>query len=165
MQPAVRDELERASMAARMLERLPPSPLGDEGERLRAELSAQVVPDSRAQKIRRFFGEKLAFLSVDRNRMATPVARVLRHIHQYRNESQHQDRVRVGSIQPATLILFDIATELFVTLRSGKTSRSSGPRKASERRSTSGRRCTITSTFATKSWTRCCCVWGSVTAP
>jgi hypothetical protein len=119
MHRTVREELEHASFYSRLLERLPAGPLDAEGERMRSEFSTNVVPDSRAQKIRRFFGEKLKFLAKDRDRMPESIARVLNHIHDYRNETQHQDRVRVGSLRPATLILFDIATELLVTLNPG----------------------------------------------
>ena len=119
MHRAVGDELEHASFYSRLLERLPPGPLDADGERMRSEFSAHVVPDKQARKVRRFFGEKLTFLATDRDRISRPVARVLRHIHDYRNETQHQDRVRVGSLRPATLILFDIATELLVTLNPG----------------------------------------------
>lgn len=121
MHRAVGDELEHASFYSRLLERLPPGPLDEDGERMRSEFSTHVVPDTRAQKVRRFFGEKLTFLATDRDRISMPVARVLRHIHDYRNETQHQDRVRVGSLRPATLILFEIATELLVTLNPGST--------------------------------------------
>jgi hypothetical protein len=119
MHRAVGDELEHASFYSRLLERLPPGPLDADGEWMRSEFSAHVVPDKQARKVRRFFGEKLTFLATDRDRISRPVARVLRHIHDYRNETQHQDRVRVGSLRPATLILFDIATELLVTLNPG----------------------------------------------
>jgi hypothetical protein len=88
---------------------------------MRSEFEAHVVPDKQAQKVRRFFGEKLTFLATDRDRISKPIARVLRHIHDYRNEAPHQDRVRVGSLRSATLILFDIATELLVTLNPGST--------------------------------------------
>ena len=121
MHRAVQEELEHASLYSRLLERLPPGPLDADGERMRSEFSALVVPDKQAQRVRRFFGEKLTFLGTDRDRISKPVARVLRHIHDYRNETQHQDRVRVGSLRPATLILFDIATELLVTLNLGST--------------------------------------------
>jgi hypothetical protein len=121
MQRAVGDELEHAWFYSRLLERLPLGPLDADGERMRSEFQAHVVPDKRAQKVRRFFGEKLTFLATERDRIPRPIARVLRHIHDYRNEAQHQDRVRVGSLRSATLILFDIATELLVTLKPGST--------------------------------------------
>ncbi len=50
-----------------------------------------------------------------------PCARALKHLHDYRNETQHQDQVRPESIKPPTLVYFDIAADFLVRLHPGTT--------------------------------------------
>jgi hypothetical protein len=90
-------------MYARMLESFPKGPLDLEGE-IRRDLWLQVVPIQQQKLIRRVFGEKILFLSKDHDCVPGPSARALRHLHDYRNETQHPDRLRWESIRPAVLI-------------------------------------------------------------
>ena len=117
----VSDDLSGANMYARMLQRFPDGPLDAKGEALRQEIAAKIIPPSRQKKVARYFGEKLTLLS-EGGQLPFTTARALRHLHEYRNELQHQDHVRPESILPAALILFDIALDLMVTLVPDSTS-------------------------------------------
>jgi len=121
MHRVIEDKLRHANMYARMLETLTAVPLDAKGEEIRKEISAEVVPTSRQKQIRRVFGAKIAFLSDDHDCIPRPSARALRHLHDYRNETQHQDQVREESIRAAVLVLFDIATDFLVRLQPGTT--------------------------------------------
>jgi hypothetical protein len=122
MHRVIEGKLRHANMYARMLENFPKGPLDPEGEKIRRDLSLQIVPIKQQKQIRRIFGEKILFLSKDHDSIPGPSARALRHLHDYRNETQHQDQVRSESIRPAVLILFDIATDFLVRLQPGTTS-------------------------------------------
>lgn len=109
MQRAVTSETAYSDMYSRMLHHHRDAPN-------REELEAHIVPPQQLAKLKRFFDEKALFLSRDRGRIAAPLARVLRHLHRYRNEVYHSDQLRPESIRPATLLLFDIDCELFTQL-------------------------------------------------
>ena len=117
----VTEDLGRANMYARMLQKFPDGPLDAKGETLRQEIAAEIVPPARQKKVARYFGEKLTLLS-ESGQLRFATARALRHLHDYRNELQHHDHVRPESILPAALILFDIALDLMVTLGPSSTS-------------------------------------------
>jgi len=117
----VSEDLARANMYARMLQRFPGGPLDAKGEALRQDIAAAIIPLARQKKVARYFGEKLTLLS-ESGQLPFATTRVLRHLHNYRNELQHHDHVRPESIFPAALILFDIALDLMVTLVPGSTS-------------------------------------------
>jgi hypothetical protein len=117
----VREDLGSANMYGRMLQRFPDGPLDAEGEVLRQEIAAKIIPPARQKKVARYFGEKLTLLS-ESGHLPFATTRALRHLHDYRNELQHHDHVRPESILPAALILFDIALDLIVTLVPGSTS-------------------------------------------
>jgi hypothetical protein len=117
----VSDTLQSANMYARMLQRFPDGPLDAQGEALRQEIAAKTIPQARQKRVARFFGEKLTLLT-ENGELPAATARALRHLHDYRNELQHHDRVRPESIRPAALILFDIALDLMVTLVPGSMS-------------------------------------------
>lgn len=117
----VNQDLDGANSYARMLQRFPDGPLDAKGEALREEIAARTIPQARQKKVARFFGEKLTHLS-ERGELPAATAHALRHLHDYRNELQHHDRVRPESIRPAALILFDIALDLVVTLAPGSMS-------------------------------------------
>ena len=119
MSRVIDDELGYARTYARILKMFPAGPLDVESEALRREIEAKVLPSRRQKKIERYFDEKLTFLSDDCRRLPSPTARALRHLHKYRNETQHHDQIREGSIRPAVLVLFDIAADLLVNLQSG----------------------------------------------
>lgn len=126
MHRSIEGKLQYADMYARMLKNFPTGPLDAKGEELRREISSHIVPTSRQKQIRRFFGEKIVFLSDDHDCIPHPSARALRHLHDYRNETQHQDEVRPESIRAAVLVLFDIATDFLVRLRPGTTAWTGG---------------------------------------
>ena len=119
MSRVIDDKLGRARMYARLLENFASGALDAKGEALKREIVERVIPAPRQKKIERYFGEKLTFLSDDCGCLPSPAARALRRLHQYRNETQHHDRIRVGSIRPAVLVLFDITADLLVSLSSG----------------------------------------------
>ncbi len=121
MHRVIEHEMGYSNMYARMLESFPLGPLDPSGEELRREISTHVVAPKRQKEIRRVFGEKIRFLSEDRGKIPLPSARALKHLHDYRNETQHQDQVRSESIKPATLVYFDISADFLVRLHPGTT--------------------------------------------
>jgi len=82
-----------------------------------SQLAARIIPEKRKHKLGKYYNEKVDFLSQELHHMSVPVARVLKHIHDYRNEAYHNDRIRPDSIRPAVLILFDVVCTLLATLR------------------------------------------------
>lgn len=121
LQRRISEDLSRANMYARMLQRFPDGPLDPQGEALKQEIAAEIIPSARQKKVARYFGEKLKLLA-ESGELHVETARALGHLHAYRNELQHHDHVRPESILPAALILFDIALDLMVTLVPGTTS-------------------------------------------
>ena len=121
MHRVIEGEMMYSDMYARMLENFPANNLDAKGEELRREMATHVVPSKVQKEIRRVFGKKIKFLSEDRDKIPLPCARVLNHLHDYRNETQHQDQVRSESITAATLVYFDIATDFLVRLQPGST--------------------------------------------
>jgi hypothetical protein len=85
-------------------------------------MESHVIPPRRQKEIHRVFGEKIKFLSDDHDKIPVPCARALKHLHDYRNETQHHDEVREESIMAATLVYFDIAADFLVRLAPGTTS-------------------------------------------
>src|ERR1035438_3167928 len=79
MHRVIENELQRASRYGRMLENFLLGPLDAEEEELRREIAWHVVPASRQKQIRRYFGEKVKFLSEDRDRIPQASARALMH--------------------------------------------------------------------------------------
>ena len=98
------ERLSDARMYARLLEKVPAGPLDIKGEALRRNIKANVIPSRRQRKIERSFDEKLTFLSNDCRRLPPSAAQALSHLHKYRNETQHHDLIREGSIRPALLV-------------------------------------------------------------
>lgn len=117
MSRVIDDKFGRARMYAQMLGNFPAGALDVESETLKRKIAAEVIPERRQKKVERDFNEKLALLSENCRDLPPPTARTLRHLHLYRNETQHHDRIRVGSIRPAVLVLFDIAADLLVSLQ------------------------------------------------
>ena len=122
MHRAIEDEFRHANMWARMLENFPENNLDAKGQELRREMENHVIPPRRQKEIHRVFGEKIKFLSEDHDKIPVPCARALKHLHDYRNETQHHDEVREESIMAATLVYFDIAADFLVRLAPGTTS-------------------------------------------
>jgi hypothetical protein len=122
MHHVIEDALRHSEAYERMLQTFPDGPLDAQGEELRRSIASNVVPAKQQKQIRRYFGKKVAFLSEDHTFIPRPSARALRHLHTYRNETQHSDHVRPESISPAVLVLFDIATDLLARLTPGATS-------------------------------------------
>lgn len=126
MYRVVEGKLQHAEMYARMLQNFQGGPLDAQGEELSRDMLSHIVPSNRQKQIRHVFGEKIVFLSDDHDCIPRPSARALRHLHDYRNETQHQDHVRAESIRAAVLVLFDIATDFLVRLHPGTTTWQSG---------------------------------------
>lgn len=122
MHRVIDDQFRHANMWARMLENFPDKNLDAKGQELRREMESHVIPPKRQKEIRRVFGEKIKFLSEDHDKIPLPCARALNHLHDYRNETQHNDEVREESIMAATLVYFDIAGDFLVRLNPGSTS-------------------------------------------
>jgi len=121
MHRVIEGEMMYSDMYARMLENFPANNLDAKGEELRREMATHVVPQKVQKEIRRVFGKKIKFLCEDRDKVSLPCARVLNHLHDYRNMTQHRDQVRSESITAATLVYFDIATDFLVRLQPGST--------------------------------------------
>ena len=111
MQRVIEGKLQNADMWARMLKNFPDNNLDAKGQELRQEMESHVIPPKRQKEIRRVFGEKIKFLSEDHDKIPLPAARALKHLHDYRNETQHNDQVREESIMAATLLYFEIAAD------------------------------------------------------
>lgn len=125
MHRVIEHELEYSKMYARMLDNFLTDNLDAKGQKLRQEMESHVIPPKRQKEIRRVFGEKIKFLSEDHDKIPLPAARALKHLHDYRNETQHNDEVREESIMAATFLYFDIAADFLVRLTPGSTSWSS----------------------------------------
>ena len=109
-------------MYARMLENFPSGPLDPRGEELRREMSTHVVPPKRTKgNSSRLWQDQISRGRHRAKKIPIPSARALKHLHDYRNETQHQDQVRSESIKPATLVYFDIAADFLVRLHPGTT--------------------------------------------
>src|ERR1700719_2116764 len=94
MHRVIEGKMMYSDMYARMLENFPADPLDPKREEIRQEMATHVVQPKRQKEIRRVFGEKIKFLSEDHDIIPLPCARALKHLHDYRNETQHQDQVR-----------------------------------------------------------------------
>jgi hypothetical protein len=117
MHRAIQDELTYSEWYSQMAASLRSIPQEEaEKRRLLSESEPKIILGKRQQSFDRYFNEKVNFLSQERQHISMPVARVLKHIHDYRNEAYHNDRVRPDSIRPAVLILFDVACTLLATL-------------------------------------------------
>ena len=112
-------ELRHARTYAQLLKVFPTDALDIKSEALKRNIEEKIVPSRRQKKIEHNFDEKLTYLSNDCRRLPPPTARALRRLHKYRNETQHRDLIREGSIRPAVLVLFDIAVDLLVSLHTG----------------------------------------------
>lgn len=121
---AASGELRHAEMYDRMLKNFPPPPLDERMTELHKDIRTRAIDAKRRENIKRFFAPKTRLL-VQRGRLPAPLARVVNHLHGYRNDAFHAQTVRRESIAPATLILFDVTCELFLCLPPGSTSYSS----------------------------------------
>jgi hypothetical protein len=73
------------------------------GENDLNELRARIVSGTRRKKIEREFGAKCDYL-MDRGLLAGPQVRVLKKLHDYRNETYHRDKVRPPTLASAVKI-------------------------------------------------------------
>ena len=121
MHRVIEGKMMYSDMYERMLENFPSDPPDAKGKEIRQELATHVVPRKRQKEIRRLFGEKIKFLSENHDKIPVPCARALKHLHDYRNETQHRDEVRSESINAATLVYFDIAADFLTRLQPGTT--------------------------------------------
>jgi hypothetical protein len=122
MHRSIQDELAYSDWYAQMAESVRCYPgKDDEKQRILLKYSAKIIPKKLQHAIDRDFNMKVDFLSQERQHISVPIARVLKHIHYYRNEAYHNDRIRPDSIRPAVLILFDVVCTLLATLRRDST--------------------------------------------
>jgi hypothetical protein len=82
----------------------------------KAELQRSVLSKKQRREVERFFGAKLSYLEA-RGALPSAYARVLRKLHQYRNEAYHQDAVRRGSLRSAVKVYAIVVCELMRILR------------------------------------------------
>ena len=68
------------------------------------ELRSHVVSNTRRKKIDKEFDAKCDFL-YEKDLLAEPQVRVLKRLHDYRNETYHRDEVRSGTLASAAKIL------------------------------------------------------------
>ena len=97
-------EVSHARTYAKLLKMFPKGPLDVKSKALKREFEEKIIPSRRQRKIEHNFNEKLTYLSNDCRCLPTPTARALRRLHKYRNETQHHDLIREGSIRPAVLV-------------------------------------------------------------
>lgn len=101
----------------RMWQRLTELPVPPPDEDWVKDIRARIIPDSLKRKIRKFFDEKVRYLTEDRNLLQPAVAQVLSSIHRYRNEAYHRDKVRKEIIRPVVLLLYEVVCDLLPRLR------------------------------------------------
>jgi len=82
----------------------------------RDEVKQDVVPRGRRAELARLFPAKVDFLE-ERGCIEATVGRVLKKLHQYRNELYHREHLRLGTIRTACLVYFDIACSFFESLK------------------------------------------------
>ena len=108
--------------SSRMYENLPQNvlqyPQDPKKDEFVTEFQRHIVPDSRKKKIRKFFDEKVVFLSEDRVLLEPSLAKVLSVVHRYRNEAYHQDKLRKATIRPVALLSFEAVCDLLTRLDS-----------------------------------------------
>lgn len=75
----------------------------------------------RRARLKRFFGEKLAYLSAEKSKLAPSVAEVLSYLHDYRNHAYHGGRFTPGLVRALALLLFDLNCRLLEDLKPGTT--------------------------------------------
>ena len=74
-------------------------------------MAGNYVDDKRLYEIEKHFPKKVAFL-VERGIIDRALGDSLNKLHDYRNEAQHRDTVRVATIGPAVRIYFDMTCTL-----------------------------------------------------
>ena len=82
---------------------------------LLAEAQDKYIDDKRARQIERNFGQKVRLL-VDRGYLEPTLGACLDRLHEYRNEAYHKGHVRVGNLQQAVRIYFEIDCTLLADL-------------------------------------------------
>jgi hypothetical protein len=89
--------------------------LTPEAAEIRADLSREVVSTNQEKKIRRYFGEKADYLA-RAGILDEAHARMLKKLHEYRNEAYHRDTIRPEALQSAVDIYFYLCCELMKAL-------------------------------------------------
>jgi hypothetical protein len=77
-----------------------------------AELKASTVSKAKLRRIESNYDEKVNFLT-QREVFDEAMAKTVKKLHAYRNETYHRDVVPRDSIRPATIVLFDVACHIF----------------------------------------------------
>jgi hypothetical protein len=98
--------LNQSSLYDRLLERMEEVPDEDRDEKYRAtvkEIRSHAISKTRRKKIEKEFDAKCDFLR-EKDLLAQPQVRVLKKLHDYRNETYHRDEVRSGTLASAAKI-------------------------------------------------------------
>lgn len=116
MHRRIEDLLVYSGWYENMLKRVLSYPKDPEREGLISKFKAEIIPEPRKKKIRRFFDEKVKFLSEEKKEIEPVLGSVLTCMHRYRNEAYHQDKLRNEIARPVALLLFEVVCDLFVDL-------------------------------------------------
>ncbi len=93
-------------------------PSDHEGQRLKADISAKVVPRGRRKQIERHFNELVDFVFEQDDYPLEPAfAGCLKILHRYRNAAYHEDVVRADVLGPAVQISFFLCCHLLKSER------------------------------------------------
>lgn len=92
--------------------------LSELSETRRQELRAEVISNRRHSRIEREFDSKADFLA-ERGEIDPQTARVLKKLHQYRNETYHRDQLRTEVLSSAVSIYAALTCELMRRLTPG----------------------------------------------
>ncbi|MHB1347244.1 MAG: hypothetical protein ACYCXK_07120 [Candidatus Humimicrobiaceae bacterium] len=76
-----------------------------------------IIDENKERKIKKYFNEKIDYLSEDQDYLEKETASVLKSLHKYRNEMYHNDKVREKIIRASTILLFEIVCDLLNRLK------------------------------------------------
>lgn len=90
-------------------------------DNLRELIEWQPLTLNEKRSVRRYFDEKVRFLSERVKDFDVRLAKPLSYLHKYRNEAYHHAKVRKETIETAAKLLLDINCELLLNLSFGST--------------------------------------------
>jgi hypothetical protein len=123
---AALDELRRDEDYERMrvlltqdLERQPEAELP---ETLRDIVARKPLPENLGHKLQHYFEEKVRYLSVEKNRVAAPIAEALRFLHDYRSRAKHAGVLEDSLLRILGFLLLEVNCVLLESLAPSVTS-------------------------------------------
>lgn len=125
MHRKVVSDLSYNEMRRRMVDSAKRSLLPEKFKEWEQQSDMTIISIGKERQIKRYFDEKVKFLSVDHSDIPKSLAAVLNFLHKYRNELYHKDRIREETIRVSTTLLFEVVCELLVLLPPGGMSSSS----------------------------------------